>query len=379
MKIVYCIQGVYNSGGMERVLANKANYLADIMGMDVYIVTTDQKGRPLVFDFSPKIKLIDLGINYENNSQKNIFFKVISQFFNLIRHRRKLSRCLKQIKPDITISMFGMEMPFLHTIHDGSKKILEFHFSKYYKIINSHSAMNKIFQRVRLKIWGKKIKEYDAFVALTERDLIEWNKPINGIAIPNMIPSKQLNDNPGLKLTQKTVMAAGRLTYQKGFDMLIDAWIKIHQNYPDWKLIIYGDGDLRDVLQQKIDRNNLSNNIKLFGNVLSLSNYFDKADFFVLSSRYEGLPMVILEAMANRLPCIAFDCQCGPSDIITNKVDGILVEAGNVDQLSNEIINLIEDENLRQVLSSNIPKKMIYFSEESIMNRWMDLFNRVVS
>ncbi len=226
-------------------------------------------------------------------------------------------------------------------------------------VVNSHSAMNKIFQRVRLKIWGKKIKEYDAFVALTERDLIEWNKPINGIAIPNMIPSKQLNDNPGLKLTQKTVMAAGRLTYQKGFDMLIDAWIKIHQNYPDWKLIIYGDGDLRDVLQQKIDRNNLSNNIKLFGNVLSLSNYFDKADFFVLSSRYEGLPMVILEAMANRLPCIAFDCQCGPSDIITNKVDGILVEAGNVDQLSNEIINLIEDENLRQVLSSNIIENMI--------------------
>lgn len=379
MKIVYCIQGIYNSGGMERVLANKANYLADRLGMEVSIITTDQKGRSSFFDFSKKIKLIDIGINYEDNSKKNIFLKVISQFYNIIIHRRKLSRCLKKIKPDVTISMFGMEMPFLHRIHDGSKKILEFHFSKHYKIINSQNFIDKTFQRIRLWVWSKNIKKYDAFVALTERDLMDWGMPANGVVIPNMIPSNQRKEIYKEKKTHKIVMAAGRLTHQKGFDLLIDAWAKVHQKKPDWKLIIYGDGELREELQHQIDNLDLQNHIKLYGKVTSLLDYFDKADIFVLSSRYEGFGMVILEAMSNGLPCIAFDCPCGPSDMISNKSDGILVEAGNIDQLSNEIINLIEDKDLRWALSLNIPTKIEQFSEESVMKRWMVLFNSFVS
>ena len=378
MKIVYCIQSVHNSGGMERVLANKANYLVEKLNYEVVIITTDRKNRSSFFQFSPKVKFIDLGINYEDTPQNLSINKLFVQKSKMALHRKRLADCLKQIKPDISISMFGMEVQFLHRIKDGSKKVLEFHFSKRYKIIEAKSFKEICFQRVRLMFWNAIIPHYDKFIVLTNRDFKDWGSPKNGCVIPNMIIGKK---DGKIKLGKKcnhTVMAAGRLTYQKGFDMLINAWQEVKKKYPDWILRIFGEGEQRKFLQEKIKSMGLEGYVFLEGRVNNLMDYMIESDVYVMSSRYEGFPMVLLEAMAVNIPCVSFDCPCGPSDIITNKIDGVIVTSNDVKELSTAIQDIIKDESYRNFLKSNIRKKIEKFSENKIMNQWDSLFNALI-
>ena len=130
MKIVYCIAGTYNSGGMERVLANKANYLA-VHGYEVVIITTDQRGKQPFFDLDRRIRCHDLGINYEENNGKSFLNKLVHYPFKQWKHRKRLSECLKQTNADIAVSMFCNDASLLWKMNDGSRKILEIHFSRY--------------------------------------------------------------------------------------------------------------------------------------------------------------------------------------------------------------------------------------------------------
>ena len=131
MKILYCIAGTYNSGGMERVLANKANWLVN-HGYEVTIVTTDQKGRRPFFSLDERIVCYDLGIGYEENNGKSFLNKLLRYPYKQYKHRKRLAALIKQIKPDITISMFCNDVSILPRIKDKSKKILEIHFSKFF-------------------------------------------------------------------------------------------------------------------------------------------------------------------------------------------------------------------------------------------------------
>lgn len=133
MKICYCLAGTFNSGGMERVITNKANYLAR-KGYQVVIITTEQKGRPSFFSLHHAIRAIDLDINYSEDIDKNIFLKAVCFLWKRRKHLRALRKRLNAESPDITISTFGTEVTFLHKIQDGSKKIVEIHFSKYFRL-----------------------------------------------------------------------------------------------------------------------------------------------------------------------------------------------------------------------------------------------------
>ena len=135
MKVVYCINGIYNSGGMERVLMNKANYLVDVLGYEVLIVTTEQKGRAIFFRFSQHIRFIDLNINYDNDKNKALWVRMLKKQIKQRIHKKRLDKLLKMERPDICISMFDRDASFLYKIKDGSKKILEYHFSKNVKLI----------------------------------------------------------------------------------------------------------------------------------------------------------------------------------------------------------------------------------------------------
>ena len=129
MKILYCIAGTYNSGGMERVLSNKANYFA-AHGHEVTIVTTDQRGQAPFFELDRRIRCIDIDVNYETNNGKSFFNKVAHYPFKQFKHKRRLAKVLKEIKPDIAISMFCNDASLLPRMKDGSKKVLEIHFSR---------------------------------------------------------------------------------------------------------------------------------------------------------------------------------------------------------------------------------------------------------
>ena len=153
MKIVYCINGTYNSGGMEKVLCNKANYFSEQLGYDVTIITTEQKGRDNFFNFSNKIKFIDLGINYDDDNYKSIFVKLYESNKKRKIHFLKLMEILERIKPDVCISMFDRDFSFLYKIKDGSKKILEFHFCKQMKVIEQKNIVMKAIQYIRIQTW----------------------------------------------------------------------------------------------------------------------------------------------------------------------------------------------------------------------------------
>src|SRR5699024_564893 len=130
MKIIYNISGTFNSGGMERVLTNKANFLVR-RGYELTIVTSDQKGRKPYFELDSRVKQIDLGINYSDLSKTGLIRKSVSYFLKQKAHRKRLSKILNEIKADVVISMFDHEVSFLWDIPDGSKKIVEIHFSRY--------------------------------------------------------------------------------------------------------------------------------------------------------------------------------------------------------------------------------------------------------
>lgn len=377
MKIAYCIAGTYNSGGMERVLANKANYLIG-HGNEVIIITTDQCGRQPFFALDKRILCHDLDIGYEENNGKSFLNKAVCYPFKQWKHRKRLSAFLKQIKPDITISMFCNDAPFLWKIKDGSRKVLEIHFSRYKRLQYGRKGLWKIADQWRNRIDGKIAGKYDRFVVLTREDKSFWGGLPNITVIPNALTFSATVARP-VQLNNKKVIAVGRYSYQKGFDYLIDAWTVINRFQPEWTLDIIGDGEWREHLQRQIDRNRLTHCIHLKFPTAHIEEEYRQASLLVMTSRYEGLPMVLLEAQSWGLPVVSFACKCGPGDIIADGRNGFLVAEGNLPMLADRVLRLMEDEKLRRWMGMNAYVRSEFYSEERVMKCWTDLFEELLS
>lgn len=245
MKIVYMTYGIHYSGGMERVLSVKANYLADVLGHEVYIVITDGKGRIPFFKFSDKIRIIDLGINYRDLSQVNRLKKVIPYLKKIITHRKKLSQLLYEIKADICISMFQYEAVILHGITDGSKKIIESHFCRIVDLLRNKNnrGISKIIGNYLYRRNSKIADKYDCLVTLTYDDLLRYPDVKSNTCIHNPLTTSQLpprihtftHDASAITISsednKRVVLAVGRVSYQKGFDNLVEIWNTLEKSY----------------------------------------------------------------------------------------------------------------------------------------------------
>jgi glycosyltransferase involved in cell wall biosynthesis len=358
---------------MERVLANKANYLAE-HGYDVSIITTDQKNGKPFFALSPRIKCYDLDVNYSENNGKGIANKVLHYPFKQWKHKKKLTKLLNRLQADIVISMFGNDVSFISKIKDGSKKALEVHFSRFKRLQYGRKGLWKWIDAFRNKADLRLVNTFDRFVVLTHEDQAYWGDLTNMEVIPN---ARSFNPAETAPLDEKKVIAIGRYDYQKGFEYLIDAWKMVHNKHPEWQLDIIGEGEFRKQLQCRIDENNLNGNIHLKPPTTHIEEVYLKSSILAMSSRYEGLPMVLLEGQAFGLPIVSFECKCGPKDIVTNGVDGFLVQEGNVRELADKIIQLIEDEPLRKKMGRMAKRNSERFSEPVIMNKWVKLFNHL--
>lgn len=374
MKILYSIAGTYNSGGMERVLANKANWLARD-GHEVIIVTTDQRGESPYFPLDARIKCYDLAINYEENNGKSFLNKLIHYPFKQWKHKVRLTALLKELRPDIVISMFCNDASFIPSIKDGSKKILEIHFSRFKRLQYGRKGLWRLADWWRYKTDAKVVSRFDKFVVLTHEDKEYWGNLRNMCVIPN---ARTFEVNQPATLEAKKVVAVGRLNHQKGFDRLIYAWSIVDNVVSGWKLQIVGDGELREQLQYHIRELGLSNQINIGRAEKDMVSVYKDASILAMSSRYEGLPMVLLEAQAAGLPIVSFDCKCGPKDVIENGVDGFLVEDGDIEQLAQKLVVLMQDANLRKQMGSAAYAHSERYSEERIMKQWTDLFDEVM-
>lgn len=374
MKIAYCIAGTCHSGGMERVLANKANYLVK-HGYEVMIVTTDQRGEAPFFPLDERIKCYDLDINYEENNGGSFLNKLIHYPGKQWRHRKRLSALLKRERPDITISMFCNDVSFMPDIRDGSKKVLEIHFSKYKRMQYGRRGLWKLADRWFSYQDEKWVRRFDKFVVLTEEDSRYWGNLSNMTVIPN---ARTFTPSGVADMENRKVIAVGRYTFQKGFDRLVEAWNLVAPDFPDWELEIVGDGEDREMLKTMIDRYGLGGSLHLVPANNEIEKHYIGSSVYVMTSRYEGLPMVLLEAQAFGLPVVSFRCKCGPSDLIADGENGYLVDEGDIKGFVFKLKKVMSDVELRRKMSQNALTSSGKFSEERVMRHWIELFESLV-
>lgn len=378
MKILYCTHSTYNPGGMERVLLNKVTYLSQLPGWEVSIVTTDQHHRPPFYPFPEKVRMTDLDINYSDDNDKGAWKKITGYLRKRKEHKRKLTALLQKEKPDIVVSLYPSESSFIPDIKDGSKKVLELHFCKFFRLQYGRKGLLGWIDKWRTRQDERIVRRFDKFVVLTHEDKGYWGKLPNIEVIPNaaMHVSESYSD-----VTNKRVIAVGRLDYQKGFDRLIEAWEWIQRTgeWADWRLDIFGQGEWQEMLQQMIDEKGLQDTVRINKPTKQIGEEYVKSSLLVMSSHYEGFPMVMIESMACGLPVVSFDYKCGPKDIIQHGINGLLVPEGDIKALANAMMEVMTDETYRRMLSRNARKVVDTYSEEAVMARWIRLFTSITA
>ena len=216
-------------------------------------------------------------------------------------------------------------------------------------------------------------------LTLTERDRDEYRELLGlstrVVAIPNaVVVGRECSNQPRL---DKVAGAAGRLCRQKGFDLLIDAWSRVAGQNPDWRLHIYGSGPRRGRLQAGIDRLGVSDRIHLMGFCEQLEVELSRASMFVLSSRFEGFPMVLIEAMNLGTPVVTYDCPTGPAEVVEDGVTGLLVKARSVPALAAAINRAIEDPQLRESMGAAGRERVCRLDTDAISQRWQRLLDEL--
>lgn len=376
MKIIYCTHSTYNPGGMERVLYNKVKYLSEQMHWDVTVVTTDQHNKPPFYPFPESVRMIDIGINYSEDNVKGAFGKILGYLKKRKKHRKLLEELLIKEKADIVVSLYPSESSFIPDIKDGSNKVLEIHYCKFFRLQYRRNGLLGIIDKWRTWQDERIVRRFDKFVVLTNEDRGYWGDLPNIEVIPNaaMFVADRYSD-----VSTKRVIAVGRLDYQKGFDRLIQAWEVVWKSgkYNDWRLDIFGQGEWKDMLQRMIDEKGLNGSAFINKPTKNIGREYSESAMLVMSSNYEGFPMVMIEAMACGLPVVAFDFKCGPKDIISEGENGLIIRNGDIKALAKGMMRLMGDDECRKRMSQNARKIVDTYSEKTVMDKWICLFNNL--
>lgn len=380
MRIVYIVKYIAQYGGLDRVISYKMNYLAEKLGYEVYLLTYEQGNHPQSFPLSSKIKHIDINVRFFTRHKYSLLKRMYLYFNMRFDFKKRINENLAAINPDIVVTT-----TYSYTLLDILMNI-----SKKYKIVvESHVDRNSILKQNDFlysklmffiaKLYDKcllrSLNKCDVFVTLTEGDCNQWTGLQNKMVIPNPI---SLNSKGCSSLKEKRIISVGRLEPQKGFDMLIDAWKIVSEKHKDWSLDIYGDGGLRESLEKQIQKLNLSDSCTIHRSTENIEDKYIESSIYVMSSLYEGFGLVLVEAMSFGIPCVSFDCPYGPSDIISNNVDGILVEPKNISKLAEAICMLIEDEQKRMQFGEKAKQNVQRYIPENIMPQWDELFRSLL-
>ena len=379
MKIVYIYSQLTISGGADRVLTDKANYLAE-HGYDITIITESQMGRPIVFPLSPKVKLIDMGIDFDKQYGHNILYRGFLYLRYIRIYKKKLKKILLEIKPDIVITLMGRSLDFITSIQDGSIKIGETHTTKKhlrsYHLLEEKGGFHKYLARSLRKKQIASATKLDALVLLTKQDAEDWNDVTKTYVIPNAMPHIPTESS---SLTNKQAIMVGRYNDAKGYEYITEAWETVHKRHPEWLLNIYGSGEMHDDVERWIKERGLQDTMIMHEPTKQITQKYLDSSLCIMSSRYEGFPLVIMEAMSCGVPCVSFDCPFGPRNIIKDGEDGILVDYLNTKALADSICKVIEDESFRKRLGTNAKKNIQRFSQDAIMQQWQDLFHSLTN
>jgi glycosyltransferase involved in cell wall biosynthesis len=354
MKIAIVIFDITRMAGTERAVCNLANLLVSHDSYEVFIVSIGSSSGNPQYKISSNIIINHAGLNVSSKKINRLLM-----YTTLIRKIREF--CVNK-KIDIilgTSHVINMMLPFLSV---NNLRTVGCEHISYFSI----PALSRFLRRITYRF-------LDAVVILTQSDekyFCIFQKYVK--VIPNSLsffPERYAN------LNSKIILAIGRLTYQKGFDMLVKAINMIKKECTGWSVKIIGDGEEKEKLIKQIDELGLSNIIKIYHPTTELEKEYLNASIFVMSSRFEGLPMVLIEAKSFGIPIVSFDCPEGPRAIIENNHDGLLVEKNDVKKLALSIKKLVNNQEERIVFGNNAVKNIEKFKPENVYKLWNNLFN----
>ena len=381
MKIVYTYPAFINVGGADKIIINKANYLADKLGYKVYLITDSQNGLEPFFPISEKVKHIDLGLNFYQQYQYPLY-KRLWIYLKLMRQYKKMMKeQLSKIQPDVLISTFTRDASLADIYKCYSKAtIAEVHTTKgNIRALPELKRKGGLYKYMAAYIeWqlNHAAKKYDELVVLNTLEKELW-APVREVRIINnavqLYPKEQ---NP---LSTKNAIFVGRAEYEKGPDRLIEVWHLVAQKHPDWTIKMFCTGSMLDHLKAKVKEYSIESQVLFMPATKDMEHEYMTSSMCVMTSRFEGFPVVLQEAMGCGLPCISFNCPSGPKHIITDKEDGYLIENGNIEAMANKICELIEDEQMRKQLGAKAKENMARYSEDKIMGQWKALFEELIN
>jgi GalNAc-alpha-(1->4)-GalNAc-alpha-(1->3)-diNAcBac-PP-undecaprenol alpha-1,4-N-acetyl-D-galactosaminyltransferase len=364
MKVTLAIYGLSWSGGAERVMSIIANYWAS-QGWDVTLLVLVDNSS--FYPLDPRIKVEFL--NIARNSSANLPLALINTWQRIAILRRRIIAS----EPEVVIS-------FMNTINVYS--ILACWNLQIPTIVCEHiypgfSDANKIWQGVMKLAY----RHADLVTVLTQNALPFYpaHKGYRSIVMPNPVLEPPATTATERLLATPSLVAIGRLHPQKGFDLLLEAFARLHDKHPDWQLTILGEGPIRSELEALRSQLKLTECVHFPGSVTNVPDYLRQADLFVMSSRFEGFPMALCEAMACGACVLATDCLSGPSDIISDGVNGMLVATEDVEALAAGLDRLMSDPAKRQQLASNAPQILDRFGLEQVMKLWDEAIDRAIA
>lgn len=352
MKVLILGGNFNNTGGTERVGSMLANGLSEA-GYEIVLASISGGNKPF-FPLNEEIKVVSL---FDTTG------RTLYRTPSIIKRIRSL---LKEEDIDTLIVVETMSVLFTLPAIIGLpvKYICWEHF-------NFNSDLGRSGRRLARQLAARYC---DSVVTLTERDKSYWlqgthhKSQITAIANPCPFPIQKYVKEENTKI----VLAVGRLTYQKGFDLLLESWVEVNKFMPDWTLIIVGEGEDKLKLTSFIEENNLSDSVELVGNTNNISEYYEKAEIFCLSSRFEGFGMVLIEALAFGIPIVSFDCEVGPAEILDG-TGSILVPQSDVNQLAISLVSMMNDKEKRKEISLKSKEKSETYQPQNIISQWVSL------
>ena len=358
MKLLYITNGITGAGGLERVLSVKTSLLIEDFGYEVYLLTLNEGGKEPFFPFS-------------NKGRQHSIVVTGNPISYFLQYRKGVQKLVDEIQPDVISvcddAIKGFFLPCI--ISTKAKWIYESHASVLLGSIDKGLPLHKKVQHELKQLLGKR---FSKIVLLTEGNRKEWELN-NLLVIPNPAPFETTQFSA---LQDKKIIAVGSYSFNKGYDLLLNIWERIENDFPEWELNIYGT-DTQKNLQQLADKQHLKK-INFHNPVSDIGAKYLESSIMVLPSRSEGFGMVLIEAMTFGLPVISFDCPNGPKDIISNNEDGFLIENGNTCEFAEKLKKLMMSENLRREMGKNATENVLRFSAKKIVQKWDEHFRSLV-
>lgn len=376
--IVFLVESLYRKDQILRILCQKVSWLAENSEYHIYMVLTEKTKKPNRYELSPKIEMVILDINYDKLEKKNPIGRVFSYIKKKYQHRRKLKKVLRKIRPIATVSIMEKEVAFLSHIKAAGQVIYEVHYDERYRVNSSNNRLlaflYKFLTWMRISWLTCRLKKRDILVADTDNMTKIWKKKFKNVQwIPNPLreypPVRDQNEN-------KKVLAINDNISETGFEHLIDMWERVANRYPEWRLHLYGIGNIGQY-KELVKSKHLSKSIQCYNYPDNLNEIYPKYALYIQANKIDRFGQYLMEAMAYSIPCVAYKVPYGPQELIRDEINGFLIKPNYLMEFSSKLGLLIRNNELRWEMGRSSYSDVHKYELNQVMHEWLRLFDSI--